>query len=90
MLKPESSSYFRRGYVRAADLKQNEDGSIARKKRASQNISEFDTTWAEDGPVLIYAGEKGGEVIGTLREGIVLPSVWHPESQIAYGSTGGR
>ena len=89
VLKPESSSYFRRGYVRAADLEQNEDGSIARKKRASQNISEFDTTWAEDGPVLIYAGEKGGEVIGTLREGIVLPSVWHPESQIAYGSTGG-
>ncbi len=89
-LKPERFD-LRRGYIRAEDLKKNEEGSIARKKLAShtEDYNEFDSVWSEDGPVPIYAGEEGGEVIGTLREGIVLPSVWHPESQIAYGSTGG-
>lgn len=88
VLEPELSS-FRRGYVRAEDLKKNEEGSIARKKLAShtEDYNEFDSVWSEDGPVPIYAGEEGGEVIGTLQEGIVLPELWDSESREEYGYT---
>ena len=80
-------SYFRRGYVRAEDLKKNAKGSIARKKRADHTGTyySFNSVWSEDGPVPIYAGEEGGEVIGTLQEGIVLPTVWAGENAGASG-----
>lgn len=82
VLEPEMS-YFRRGYVRAADLKKNEEGEIARKKLANHTATynEFASAWSENGPVSIYASKEGGAVIGTLREGIVLPVVWGWDGQ---------
>ena len=81
-LEMEDGSYFRRGYVRAEDLKKNAEGNVARKKRADHTATfyNFNSVWSEDGPVPIYAGEEGGEVIGTLQEGIVLPTAWNEEN----------
>ena len=83
-LKPERFD-LRRGYIRAEDLRKNENGEIARKKRANHSNQSFNAVWSEEEPVPIYAGEEGGEVIGTLREGIVLPELWDSESREEYG-----
>ena len=86
VLEP-TSFYFRRGYVRAADLKKNEEGEIARKKLASHTESdnEFDAVWSKDGAVPITTEEGGGETLATLREGIVLPAVWDEKLPGTYG-----
>ena len=86
VLEP-TSFYFRRGYVRAADLEKNEEGEIARKKLAghTESDNEFDAVWSKDGAVPITTEEGGGETLATLQEGIVLPAVWGEKLPGTYG-----
>ena len=44
--------------------------------------------WAESGSVPIYVGKEGGEVTGTLQEGIVLPSEWNNQHPNKCGGVG--